>query len=161
MIEAMRYPSRRIGRRRRHLPLCPRSRNAGQTLPTGPLECLRPGPRCTGRLHVSSNVLPAGIDSAAQGQALQSWLLTEHHMYRIVVYDATWNLTYTRLSAQVYLELSDFVRLGDLVLEFTARICCTSSSSAAATGNAVTPTTTPVLLRTGSSTTSSSSDVVQ
>lgn len=63
--------------------------------------------------------LPKAIMSIAMGNALKAWLLDEHNIYMLALYDEGSDMFYTRLSSQVYLELSDFVRLGALVLDFT------------------------------------------
>lgn len=62
--------------------------------------------------------LPAGIDSIDAGKALMEDLETQHGIYMIALYDGPSGRFYTRLSAQVYLELEDFQRLGMLVLDF-------------------------------------------
>lgn len=59
-----------------------------------------------------------GIDSKERGMALQEYLLKDHGVYMIVAFEPSSGLFYTRLSAQVYLELWDFQRLGHLVLDF-------------------------------------------
>jgi selenocysteine lyase/cysteine desulfurase len=60
--------------------------------------------------------LPKCISSIEQGKALQGWLLQEHNVYMLVLQGS--DMFYTRLSAQVYLEMQDFERLGSLVLDF-------------------------------------------
>lgn len=62
--------------------------------------------------------LPAGIDSIDTGKALMENLEARHGIYMIVLYDGPSGRFYTRLSAQVYLVLEDFQRLGMLVLDF-------------------------------------------
>ena len=60
------------------------------------------------------------VASVEEGKALQEWLLSEHDVYMLALHDPGSGMFYTRLSAQVYLELEDFQRLGRLVLEFVA-----------------------------------------
>ena len=62
--------------------------------------------------------LPVGIDSIEMGKALMEHLQTQHGIYMLALYDGPSGRFYTRLSAQVYLELQDFQRLGILVLDF-------------------------------------------
>jgi selenocysteine lyase/cysteine desulfurase len=52
------------------------------------------------------------------GTALQQWLYQHHNMYVVIVKEPSSGYIYTRLSAQVYLELDDFKRLGKAVLAF-------------------------------------------
>jgi selenocysteine lyase/cysteine desulfurase len=61
-------------------------------------------------------LLPTQNATVAKG--LQEFLLEQHNMYIIVAHDKGSDLIFTRLSAQIYLELSDFEQLGGLVLEF-------------------------------------------
>lgn len=62
--------------------------------------------------------LPSGIDSVEKGKSLMEHLRTQHEIYMIALYDGPSGLFYTRLSAQIYLEMHDFERLGLLVLDF-------------------------------------------
>jgi hypothetical protein len=50
--------------------------------------------------------------------ALQGWLYEEMDMYVVIAREATSGYIYARLSAQIYLEMVDFERLGDAVLAF-------------------------------------------
>lgn len=59
-----------------------------------------------------------GDDVVAKATSLQHWLYHQKDMYIVIVREPTSGYFYTRLSSQVYLEMSDFVRLGDAVLEF-------------------------------------------
>jgi selenocysteine lyase/cysteine desulfurase len=52
---------------------------------------------------------------------LQQWLYDEKGMYVVIAQEPSSGLFYTRLSAQVYLQMDDFERLGDAVLEFLRR----------------------------------------
>jgi selenocysteine lyase/cysteine desulfurase len=59
------------------------------------------------------------VNSTTQAKQLQvDYLLQQHGIYMIVLLEPTSGIYFTRLSAQVYLELWDFQRLGHLVLEF-------------------------------------------
>ena len=58
------------------------------------------------------------ISDPTVAKELQQDLLEQHGMYAIVVQDHVSGMIYTRLSAQVYLEISDFQRLGQAVLDF-------------------------------------------
>lgn len=49
---------------------------------------------------------------------LQRWLLDERDMYVVIAKEPSSGYIFTRLSAQVYLEMGDFERLGDAVLEY-------------------------------------------
>ena len=62
-------------------------------------------------------------------------------MYTVVVHDVPSNMIYTRLSAQVYLELSDFVNLGEAVLEFVTTIETKMNKTATMIANMTTTTT--------------------
>jgi len=63
-------------------------------------------------------VLPT--KSFETAQKMQKVLLDEDSIYFIVL-QSDEGFVYTRLSAQVYLELSDFQRFGQRVLEFLAQ----------------------------------------
>lgn len=66
-------------------------------------------------IHVQ---LPYPINAVERGTALMGYLLTHHNTYIRNLYDAGSGILYARLSAQVYLEMSDFEQLGTHVLEF-------------------------------------------
>ena len=53
-----------------------------------------------------------------KAKELQQWLYDKKNMYVVIAQEPTSGLFYTRLSSQVYLQIDDFVRLGDAVLEF-------------------------------------------
>ena len=59
--------------------------------------------------------LPAAINSPSKGLALHNYLLDHHNTYMLVLGSGQ---QYTRLSSQIYLEMDDFQRLGDLVLKY-------------------------------------------
>lgn len=61
------------------------------------------------------------ISDMEVGVAMKEYLLEHHNIYMLVLHDESSQMYYTRLSAQVYLEMSDFVLLGDLVLQYTSR----------------------------------------
>lgn len=52
---------------------------------------------------------------------LQKHLLNDHGIYIVVAKEPTSGMVFTRLSAQVYLEMSDFVRLGNAVLQYESQ----------------------------------------
>ena len=87
-------------------------------------------------------VLPSPIDTPALGTELHEYLFDRYQMYTVIVHDVPSNLIYTRLSAQVYLELSDFVNLGDAVLEFVTTIETKMNKTATMIANMTTTTTT-------------------
>ena len=63
------------------------------------------------------------ITTTSMANQLMTYLLEEHNIYaRIMPWvlepDGVTGHFYTRLSSQIYLELSDFIRFGDAVLEF-------------------------------------------
>jgi selenocysteine lyase/cysteine desulfurase len=60
--------------------------------------------------------LPASISDQAVANDLKEYLLREHNMYIVVLFHT--DILFTRLSSQIYLEMSDFVRLGDLVQRY-------------------------------------------
>mmetsp|Transcript_45835 Transcript_45835/g.90820 ORF Transcript_45835/g.90820 Transcript_45835/m.90820 type:complete len:83 (-) Transcript_45835:29-277(-) len=51
-------------------------------------------------------------------EALQQYLLNQHGMCMILAIEPTSGIVYTRLSAQVYLDLWDFQRLGHLIQDY-------------------------------------------
>lgn len=57
-------------------------------------------------------------DKKEIGLALQRYLYDTYDMYVVIAEEPSSGLIYTRLSAQVYLEMSDFERLGKAVLAF-------------------------------------------
>lgn len=66
-------------------------------------------------------ILPISRDNDNKtqvGLALQRWLYDTHEMYVVIAEEPSSGYIYTRLSAQVYLELSDFERLGNAVLDY-------------------------------------------
>ena len=64
-------------------------------------------------------VLPTtDYDLATQ---MQTDLLNDHGIYMLALLDQPTNIVYTRLSSQIYLERDDFVKLGDLVLDYLTR----------------------------------------
>lgn len=66
-------------------------------------------------------VLPISKDDKDKkevGVALQRYLYDTHDMYVVIAEEPSSGLIYTRLSAQVYLEMSDFERLGKAVMDF-------------------------------------------
>ncbi|KAG7344919.1 isopenicillin-N epimerase [Nitzschia inconspicua] len=66
-------------------------------------------------------ILPISKDDENKtevGLALQQWLYDQHDMYVVIAQEPSSGYIYTRLSAQVYLEMSDFIQLGNVVLEF-------------------------------------------
>jgi selenocysteine lyase/cysteine desulfurase len=72
-------------------------------------------------------ILPIDMDNEHKteiGMALQQWLYDKKNMYVVIALDHTSGYMYTRLSAQVYLEISDFERLGAAVLEFLKGTKC-------------------------------------
>jgi hypothetical protein len=72
-------------------------------------------------------ILPIDMDNEHKteiGMALQQWLYDKKNMYVVIALDHTSGYVYTRLSAQVYLEISDFERLGAAVLEFLKGTKC-------------------------------------
>ncbi|GMI02790.1 hypothetical protein TrVE_jg10619 [Triparma verrucosa] len=52
---------------------------------------------------------------------LQTYLLNEYGIYMLALLDEPTGIVYTRLSAQIYLERDDFVKVGDLVLDFLSK----------------------------------------
>ena len=52
---------------------------------------------------------------------LQTYLLNEYGIYMLALLDEPTSIVYTRLSAQIYLERDDFVKVGDLVLDFLSK----------------------------------------
>ena len=86
-------------------------------------------------------VLPSPIDTPALGTELHEYLFDRYQMYTVVVHDVPSNLIYARLSAQVYLELSDFVNLGEAVLEFVTTIETKMNKTATMIANMTTTTT--------------------
>ena len=51
---------------------------------------------------------------------MQDYLLHEHNIYMLVLEEKNSGMIYTRLSAQIYLEMADFAKLGALVAQYTA-----------------------------------------
>ncbi|GMI31829.1 hypothetical protein TrCOL_g7462 [Triparma columacea] len=49
---------------------------------------------------------------------MQTDLLNDHGIYMLALLDEESGIVFTRLSSQIYLEKADFVKLGDLVLEY-------------------------------------------
>jgi selenocysteine lyase/cysteine desulfurase len=66
-------------------------------------------------VHVA---LPPAIDTVQRATQLMEFLLDHHKTYIRNLYDADSGILYARLSAQVYLEMTDFELLGKQVLEF-------------------------------------------
>lgn len=62
--------------------------------------------------------LPDAINSVDVGLRLMNYLLDEHDIYMLVLWEESSKMFYTRLSAQVYLDLEDFQQLGYLVQKF-------------------------------------------
>jgi selenocysteine lyase/cysteine desulfurase len=63
-------------------------------------------------------VLPT--QDLARADRMQQWLLEHRNVYMIVLTEPRSGTVYTRLSATVYLELSDFEQLAQLVLNYLA-----------------------------------------
>jgi selenocysteine lyase/cysteine desulfurase len=66
-------------------------------------------------------ILPIDRDSDNKHSVatdLQRWLYTQNNMYAIIAEEPSSGYIYTRLSSQIYLQFSDFQRLGAAVLEF-------------------------------------------
>lgn len=61
--------------------------------------------------------------------SLQVWLYEERNMYVVIAQEPSTKYIYTRLSAQIYLEMDDFVRLGDAVLTYLEGYSSRSSST--------------------------------
>lgn len=61
-------------------------------------------------------VLPT--NDTQKASAMQNDLLSKHNIYMITLQEPVSGLIYSRLSAQIYLELSDFQLLGQLVLDY-------------------------------------------
>ena len=63
-------------------------------------------------------VLPtADFDLAMK---MQGDLLNDHGVYMLSLKDEKTGIVYTRLSAQIYLDRDDFVKLGELVKKYLA-----------------------------------------
>jgi len=62
--------------------------------------------------------LPLEIDSNEKARAFQAYMLKEHGVYMLTLHEQTSGTYYTRLSAQVYLDLWDFEHMGKLVMEY-------------------------------------------
>jgi hypothetical protein len=67
-------------------------------------------------------LLPEAIHTQEMATELMNYLLREHQMYIRIAYHGPSGILYTRLSSQIYLEMDDFVKLGDLVLQFCSSI---------------------------------------
>ncbi len=77
---------------------------------------------CPISMHSSMSIVKIPTDDQAVCQRVRSVLVAEHHMsvsgWTPLPRDGI--ACYFRLSAQVYLEMSDFERLGELVLQIIA-----------------------------------------
>jgi selenocysteine lyase/cysteine desulfurase len=62
------------------------------------------------------------LTDVATAKGLHAYLLSDHNMYAVIAFDTGSSFFYTRLSAQIYLEMSDFVRLGDAVLKYITNV---------------------------------------
>lgn len=62
--------------------------------------------------------------NATLAKEIQHLLLQNHAIYIVVAQEPTSGIIFTRLSSQIYLEMSDFTRLGELVLQYTQNSCC-------------------------------------
>ena len=82
---------------------------------------------------MSNVALPTELSSTAQLRALEQRLLLEHHVSikgeSIRRTGTVESIFFVRLSAQVYLELSDFANMADLVLQLLPEILTTTTTA--------------------------------
>lgn len=61
-------------------------------------------------------------------KAMQAHLLKESNIYMLALEEKTSGMIYTRMSAQIYLEMTDFVKLGTLVAAYADSVAGRNNS---------------------------------